>query len=207
MPAGNLKTVRLLRRAIAVVWWLTWIMAGLFVVLLPIMRATTGWTSNPFYDVTVLAEPLAAAHEVAAPRWGGARLYGVEAVVEFTRPPSWFRIASLVSWGAVFALVLFFLYHLRQLAERVEAGAAFDPENTRRLRLLGGALLSIELLEGLVMWWQSHVVVGVVESTSFEFGRVYEVDPAALFAALVLFVLAEIFRRGTLLEEDQALTV
>jgi hypothetical protein len=207
MTMSNMKTVRLLRRGITVVWWLTWIVAAAFLVLLPVLQATTGRPATPIYDVAVWAEPLAAADRVAAPGWGEARLYGVETNLEFSQPPGWFRFASLLSWGALFAVALFFLYHLRRLAERVEAGAAFDPDNTRRLRLLGGALLGSELLGGMVLWWQSHMVVGVVESAAFEFGRVYEVDPGVLFAALVLFVLAEIFRRGTLLEEDQALTV
>jgi hypothetical protein len=207
MSAGNMKTVRLLRRGIAVVWWLTWLVAAGFLVLLPVLQETTGRPLTPIYDVAVWAEPLAAAEGVATRGWGDARLYGVETSLEFSHPPAWFRLASLLSWGALFALVLFFLHHLRRLAERVEAGAAFDPDNTRRLRLLGGALLASELFGGLVLWWQSHVVMGVVESPAFEFGRVYELDPAVLFAALVLFVLAEIFRRGTLLEEDQALTV
>jgi hypothetical protein len=207
MSAGNAGTVRLLRRGITVVWWLTWIIAAGFLVLLPALQAVTGGPHTPIYDVAVWAEPLAGGAGVAAPGWGDARLYGVETNLEFSHPPAWFRFASLLSWGALFTLLLFFLYHLRRLAERVEAGAAFDPDNTRRLRLLGGALLASELFGGLLLWWQSHVAVGVVESAAYEFGRVYEVDPGVLFAALVLFVLAEIFRRGTLLEEDQALTV
>jgi hypothetical protein len=204
---SHFRTIRLLRWAITTVWWLTWLMAAAFLVLLPVLWATAGGPTTPFHDVAVWGEPVGATAEVAVAGWGAARLYGAEMNLEFVAAPAWFRAGSLVAWGAVFALILFFLYHLRRLAERVEAGAAFDPDNTRRLRLLGSALLASELLEGAVLWWQSHVVVEVAQSAAFEFGRVYDVDPGVLFAALVLFVLAEIFRRGTLLEEDHALTV
>lgn len=208
MRRGRMRTVRLLRRGIGVAWWLTWTMLALFLVAVPVLTWVTGApASTPFYDAAIWAEPLEGAEPVTARGWGDARLYGIEVNVEFTAAPQWFVVSSLAGWGVVLGLFLFFLYHLRKLAERVEAGAAFDPDNTRRLRLLGGALMATELIEGVLMWWQSHVAIRVAESTVFEFGRVYEVDPTVLFAALVLFVLAEIFQRGTLLEEDQALTV
>ncbi len=105
------------------------------------------------------------------------------------------------------ALVLLFLHHLRRLLERVRGGAPFDPANADRLRWLGILLLSAALWKGVSEFWLSLTIARVLEGPGNDLGTGFELAGSAIGAALALMALAEIFRRGAALEDEQALVV
>jgi Protein of unknown function (DUF2975) len=100
------------------------------------------------------------------------------------------------------------LYQLRRLLGALSVGRPFALENADRLRKLGWALILVELTlaalrmaEGLYVAWQFDRPG--LELWPFRL----DVPITGLFVGAVLLVAAEAFRRGTQLEEDQALTV
>lgn len=150
-------------------------------------------------DVTVLT------------RWGDARLE-VEDLHGSLRLPvgalPWGLFAVLwVYVAAAAALGLLFLHHLRRLFQRVREGAPFHAANAVRLRWLGLLALALAVLSGVSESVTAQAVRGGVLSERVEVPLGLSVDGSAVLFGLVLLALAEIFRRGAELEEEQSLTV
>ena len=89
---------------------------------------------------------------------------------------------------------------LRQIFQTLIAGDPFQPENVRRLRVIGAALAVLELgryavaaLAKIMFHGRAHISGGVNLTT--------------WFAVLVIVVLAEVFREGARLRGEAELTI
>ncbi|MEA2433996.1 MAG: hypothetical protein QOG54_1453 [Actinomycetota bacterium] len=120
--------------------------------------------------------------------------------------------AQIVAFHSAIALAglafLFAFWQLRQLVGSVRAGDPFSTDNVRRLRILGGMLLIgfpvfQYVMAGLNEW---ILTTGGPDLPSVR----VDIDLfsiTALFGALCLLVLAEVFARGITLREDVEATV
>lgn len=111
--------------------------------------------------------------------------------------------------GVFFLLYMLVFYIVHQLRGVVLSlpKSPFTLDNARRLTRIGWVLLAIQLvfpLTGLVQgWWVSTNV----ESAGIDLTVRPTIDLTGIFCAALLLVLAQIFRRGAQLEDEQALTV
>ncbi len=90
---------------------------------------------------------------------------------------------------------------LRRIFGTLTAGDPFQPENVKRLRVIGLALAGLELISYAVRLLVAWAIPDAVERVS--------VLPnlTAWFAVLVVFVLAEVFREGARLRHENELTI
>jgi hypothetical protein len=96
--------------------------------------------------------------------------------------------------------VLVIVNRLRRIFGTLIAGDPFDPENVRRLRVIGIMLIALELSRyagALIATW----IAPQVPSHAGDFSL------TAWFAVLVVFVLAEVFREGARLRREAELTI
>jgi hypothetical protein len=96
--------------------------------------------------------------------------------------------------------VLVIVNRLRKIFATLTAGDPFDPENVRRLRVIGVMLGALELSRyaaALITTWIAPR----------EFHPAGGVSLTAWFAVLVVFVLAEVFREGARLRREAELTI
>jgi len=113
---------------------------------------------------------------------------------------------NIASWiMAVFlALGAYLLGLLRNVFGSVGQGSPFIAANARRLRRMGLTVLVIEALRILVTM---TVIAPVVESLEPVEGQPLQVDLwpswSMVFIACVFFILAEVFRRGTAMQDEQ----
>lgn len=118
-------------------------------------------------------------------------------------------IANLSAWGCI----LLVLVSVRRAFANIAAGAAFPRDNIRRIRVAGWAILGFAAIEILI----SGGMLAYMRATTTIAGR-----PAAfplslwfavaspvgtIVAGLAVVILAELFRAGADLQDDQALTV
>lgn len=121
----------------------------------------------------------------------------------------WSLVAVLwVYTAASIVLILLFLHNLRRIFQRVRDGAAFDTQNAIRLRALSVALLALAVLQAVAEVATSIAVrSGLAAGSSIAVPRGFHVDTTLILVALVLMALAEVFRRGAELEEEQSLVI
>ena len=106
------------------------------------------------------------------------------------------------------ALWLLILHRLKGFTASLRSGRPFVEENGRRLRTIGLAVVgmwAVTVLTGAAVhaYARGHFVLE--EQGSIALG--FDVNPLMLFVGLMLLVIAEVFRIGTRLQEEQDATI
>jgi hypothetical protein len=209
-PYRSDRVVRVLTAIVSVAYFTVWFATVLVLAGLPAARAlargggdwTVGWPA----PVT-----LRDAETTVQTGWGAARLVVEDARGELQLP------IETIPWGIVallwlalavgLGLMLLTLYHLRRIFQRVREGAPFDAQNALRMRTLGLLVLAFAVYDGVVDLVAASVVRRGLAAGEIAVPAGIHVDVLSVFMALVLVALAEVFRRGAELEDEQALVV
>ena len=204
------RVVRALTGLVSITYFGLLVLGVVLLIGLPTMKLVAG--DNPDWEIglTVPVTSLDSGATVVT-RWGDARLE-VEDMRGSLRLPvatlPWWLFAVIWTYvAAAAALMLMFLHHLRRIFQRVRAGTPFDATNALRLRWLGLLALALAMVTGVSELVTSLAVRGRLISERVEVPLGLSVDGSLVFFGLVLLALAEIFRRGAELEEEQSLTV
>ena len=108
-------------------------------------------------------------------------------------------MAALIGGTLYLSGILIIVARLRQIFGTLMAGDPFQPENVGRLRIIGLALGSLELVRYAV-----RLASDVLDLNIKKDG---DVSLTAWFSVLVVFVLAEVFREGARLRQEAELTI
>ena len=104
--------------------------------------------------------------------------------------------------------LVFIVGRLRRIFVTLAKGDPFQPDNVKRLRLIGFTLAGIELLSyllrAIVAWWER---VGPIDVDDVDVRVGQGFNLTIWFAVLVVFVLAEVFREGARLRREAELTI
>ena len=105
------------------------------------------------------------------------------------------------------ALGLWILAELAALCRSVRDRQPFAAVNAVRIRRLALALVLAEVWRAGLTYSTQAYAAAHFASDHLRFTAWPQVDAFAILSALILLVLAEVFRTGTRLDEDQSLTV
>lgn len=109
-----------------------------------------------------------------------------------------YLVAGCLVLGAIASILAFRFFAVgRRIVDTVTQGDPFIPENAVRLREMGWLAVITQLLAFPASWltgWLAHVTHSLYFDGRFSLG--------AILLALVLFVLARIFRIGAEMRED-----
>ncbi len=115
------------------------------------------------------------------------------------KPQAFAGLIFIVS--AYIGALIVVLNRLRRVFETLIVGDPFRPQNVARLRVVGFALIGLEVLGYIVHWVTDMLFPGRQPGFSLS------VNLTGWFAILVVFVLAEVFREGARLRQDADLTI
>jgi len=104
-------------------------------------------------------------------------------------------------------LVLWILAELAALCRSVRDGHPFDPHNAVRIRRLALAVVLAEVSRAAIVYAAHAFVAANFTAEHLRFTAWPHINTFAIVSGLILFVLAEVFRAGTRLDEEQSLTV
>jgi hypothetical protein len=149
--------------------------------------------------------------QVDAHAWGieDARLLKVKGngVLQF-RPPGRTFLAMM---GLVLAVslgfVLWVLSQLRAVFRTLRAGTPFVPDNVTRIRRIGYALILGECARAVFIFINNYQVLTHVSADVVRFTLWPDLSFRTILHGVLILVLAEVFRVGVRLDEDQSLTV
>jgi hypothetical protein len=204
------RVVRVLTAVVSIAYFGLSVLAVVLLIGLPAVKLLAG--DSPEW-VIGLAVPVVTrdAGATVLTRWGDARLEVEDMRGSLKLPVSilpWWLFAVLWAYvAAAVALTLMFVHHLRRIFQRVRGGAPFDATNALRLRWLGLLLLALTVLNGVSGSVTALAVRGGLATGHVEVPLGLSIDGRAVLFGLLLLALAEIFRRGAELEEEQSLTV
>ncbi|HVC23336.1 MAG TPA: DUF2975 domain-containing protein [Candidatus Dormibacteraeota bacterium] len=131
----------------------------------------------------------------------------VQAVGQLTiQPPAELAVVGLVFVlvGAAFILVV--LHQLRSLVADAKTGSQFGTGSARRVRLIGIAIIVVEVIRALgvlagSLWAQSHV-----SSPGLNFRAAFPINLEVVGLGILVVLLAEVLRHGSGLQADHDLT-
>ncbi len=128
----------------------------------------------------------------------------MDALTRHGGPPEtiWAVIGVISLSGVLAALGFFFFRDLYRIVASVEDGDPFVPVNARRLQAMGWISVAVHVL-GVPLAMTSHWLDKIFDHR----GGGFEISYFGLLLALVLFVLARVFREGARLREDLEGTV
>ena len=116
-----------------------------------------------------------------------------------TAPSRGELLLILAACAALLAAVSAMLHRLARVARTVERGEPFDPRNPRDLRIIALLLVLTEI--------GSTLVAFAIPAQWGGSDPISDIDVTSWFAALIILVLAEVFREGARLRADAELTV
>jgi hypothetical protein len=209
---------RALTALFTVLWWWVLLASGVLVVLVMTWGLNVGVQIGPNGEPDFVAGsgaqmvlPVAFELDAGAARVtsmdhrnGGAieQASGTLRLNSGDRP--WFAMAG----GAVMVgLVLWILAELAALCRSVRDGQPFAPRNAVRIRRLALAVVIAEVSRSAIVYAAHAYVAARFAADHLRFTAWPRINAFAIVSALILLVLAEVFRTGTRLDEDQSLTV
>ena len=104
-------------------------------------------------------------------------------------------------------LALWILAELAALCRSIRDGQPFAPRNAGRIRRLALAIALAEGSRAAIVYSAHAYVAAHFAAEHLRFAAWPRINGFAIVSALILLVLAEAFRTGTRLDEDQSLTV
>jgi len=118
-----------------------------------------------------------------------------------------FIAGSAVVIAIAISLIMWVLYQLRAVFRTLKAGQPFVPENALRLRRIGWAVIIGETLRAVVALFENAYAANHFSVSSLTFVVRPDYNALTVIGGLIILVIAEVFRAGTRLDEEQSLTV
>lgn len=218
----RIRTPRAVATALAalftVLWWWVFILSSLVVVLV----LTWGWNvavqigpnGEPNFVVGSQAQmvlPVAfeldagAAQVTSVDRRNSGAIEESSGLLRLATPHRpWIAMAAA---AVPMALLLWILAELAAVCRSVRDGQPFAPRNAVRIRRLALALVLGEVSRAVIVYSAHAYVASHFAAEHLRFTASPDLSASAIISALILLVLAEVFRTGTRLDEDQSLTV
>jgi len=108
---------------------------------------------------------------------------------------------------AMLGLAAFVLQNLRMLFASLEKESPFAPSNAGRIRRVGVAVIVAEMIRATFFYVESARVARAYSGAGIEFHSALDLQVGAILAGIILLVIAEAFRLGAGMKEEQDLTV
>jgi hypothetical protein len=119
----------------------------------------------------------------------------------------WFIAAQS---GVLIAVLAFFWYvlgRLRGVFRTLTFGTPFVPENAARIRAVAFAVIAGEFARSAIVFAENAYARTHVAIAGLRFDAWPQLDFGTLGHGLIILVIAEVFRLGTRLDEEQSLTI
>jgi Protein of unknown function (DUF2975) len=136
-----------------------------------------------------------------------ARIHDARASLRFTPVRGPFFIANAVLLVVLLSLALWVVGLLRALFRTLRDGQPFVPVNALRIRRIGYAAIICELVRSAVVFSENYYAMTHFTADGLRFIARPDLNVLAIVNGLIILAIAEVFRLGARLDEDQSLTV
>lgn len=189
-----------------------WYLVALALALTACLVAVSPWIEpgpNTSIDIPVSFDVDTRAVQVSAPALGvgAAEIQHVRGSMSF-QPPSRASVTGPMAIVLVMlTLVLWGLGQLIAVFRTLRDGQPFVPDNAIRIRRIGYAVIVGELARAGMVFFANSYAMTHFSADGLRFDARPDVNVFAIVHALIILAIAEVFRAGTRLHEDQSLTI
>jgi hypothetical protein len=171
------------------------------------------WVDPPRIEVG-LAVPMAfkivpQAHPLTAspPGMENVHLEEARGSLRFSPRSKVFVAGAAILLIAVLSLILWVLVQLRAVFRALRAGQPFVPANAIRIRRIAYAVIVGEIARALLVYTGMRYAAAHFSIQGVRFEARPDINIVAIICGLIILVIAEVFREGTRLDEEQSLTI
>lgn len=128
--------------------------------------------------------------------------------LKFTPPPS--RGFALMTSAGLFAVLIFaawIIAQLRAVFRTVRDGQPFVAANAVRIRRIGYVVIAGELGREALLAAAARLTALSLSADGVTFGGAPQVNLLVIASGVIIIAIAEVFREGTRLDEEQSLTI
>ena len=136
------------------------------------------------------------------------KIVGGRGVVQINRPvPNVLLIPFFILNFIFFGLILWIVYSLRKIVQSVRQKNPFTSTNGKRLRIIAFSMVGIELIRGLADLTKMLYLEPRLHFETILIRSDISISLRVIIAGLVILVIAEAFRIGAEITQEQELTV
>ena len=173
---------------------------------------------GPILGVSDYSSGLSTPMEFSVPEQGTAtfnsnqvvpvKIVGGRGVVQINRPvPNVLLIPFFILNFIFFGLILWIVYSLRKIVQSVRQKNPFTSTNGKRLRIIAFSMVGIELIKGLADLTKMLYLEPRLHFETILIRSDISISLRVIIAGLVILVIAEAFRIGAEITQEQELTV
>ncbi len=196
---GERSIASFVRFVLDAAWWLVVVSLALLTALLVFSFCANLEGNNLTMNLPVALELNAPVHGSSASKLRGNLRFPVRNGAFFSG--SIFLIVFL------FGFLLWVLTQLRHIFRSLSRGLLFIPENARRIRWVGFTVILGELVRAALVYFWSYYTSLHFTANGLRFVASTDFDGITIIGGFAILVIAEVFREGTRLHEDQSLTI
>jgi len=135
------------------------------------------------------------------------RLASVDGSLRVPAASKSFIAANAVAFIVILAFALFVLRQLRTVLRSLADRNPFVPENAVRIRRIALAVIAGEFARAAIVWAETGYAATHVSIAGVAFNTWPHVSLMTVLLGFIILVIAEVFRAGTRLDEEQSLTI
>jgi hypothetical protein len=204
---GERSIAAFIRIVLDAAWWLVVVSLAALTGLLVFSFFINLEGDNLTMDLPVALELNAPVHGGSASVPGDARIEKVRGNLRFPVRSGAFFSGSMFLIVLLFGFLLWILTQLRHIFRSLGRGLLFVPENARRIRGVGFMVIFGELARAALVYFWSYYTSLHFTANGLRFVASTDLNGIAIVGGLALLVIAEVFREGTRLHEEQSLTI
>ena len=142
-----------------------------------------------------------------APGVANADIRDAHGTLRFPPPSGTFLTTTALLAALGLAVVLWVLVQLRAVFRTLRDGRPFVAANAMRIRWIGYAVILGEVVHSLVLLGGNAYAKTHFAADALRFDAWPRIDVFPIIHGLIILVIAEVFRAGARLDEDQSLTI
>jgi len=204
---GERSIASFVRLLLDLSWWMTATGLVLMIILLLCSFFVTFQTDKLTMDLPVALELKTSAHSIDSADPTSAQLEKVRGTIKFPVRTGAFLSGSAFVITLVVCFILWVVTQLREVFRSLSRGRPFIAENSRRIRWVGLAIIIGELVRAVMVFYFSFYASQHFTISGLKFVASADINGITVVSGLTILVIAEVFREGTRLEEDQSLTI
>lgn len=186
-------------------WWLVAISLGLLVILLVCSTFVELRGDNLTMSLPVAVQLDASIHAVGGET--NAHFEKLRGNLRFPARNGAFLSGSVAVVILIFGYLFWIVTQLRYVFRSLSQGLPFVLANARRIRWIGFAVIFGEFGRAAIIYFWSYYTSLHFTADGLRFAASADINPVTVVGGLAILVIAEVFRQGAQLQDEQSLTI